>query len=576
MKIKQFTKKHKIISLIIIIVLILITYLMLRVIFKQEVKAQYITRAVEKGTLITSVSGTGQVSSKNQIELKSQVSGNILSINVRNNQTVKTGILIVQLDDKEAQKNIRDAKTNLESINIDLQKLTQPADELDILQAENSLLQAKESKEKTEYNLEKAYADGLNTISDTFLDLPPIMTGLHEMLYGTNLSGTNQWNLNYYADAIKYYTDQALSFRDTADENYGTARVAYNKSFDNYKVTTRYATSSTIENLLDEAYETTKLISQSIKSANNLIDLHEDTLTQKSIMIKSLVSTHQNSLSSYTNTTNNHLLSLLSMQSAIRNAKEDLLNAERSIIEKTKSLENLTKGASLLDIKSKELSVKQKENTLLDAEEKLKDYYIRSPFDGVIANLSVQKGESISSGNVISSIITEQKTAQVTLNEIEAALIKEGQKAILEFDALDELSITGEVIEIDTIGTVSQGVVSYDVKILFDMQDERIKAGMSVSASIVIESKQNVLLIPSVALKNRGSMNYVNILINDKIETKQVVVGSTNDIMVEIIKGLENGDMVITQTISKENTNTITGGFGAPNDNTKNMMRIMR
>ncbi|MDD5433706.1 MAG: hypothetical protein PHE77_03610, partial [Candidatus Pacebacteria bacterium] len=60
--------------------------------------------------------------------------------------------------------------------------------------------------------------------------------------------------------------------------------------------------------------------------------------------------------------------------------------------------------------------------------------------------------------------------AEISLNEVDVAKVKIGQRAIITFDAIDELEITGKVEDVDTIGTVSQGVVSYNVKIIFDTQ----------------------------------------------------------------------------------------------------------
>ena len=70
------------------------------------------------------------------------------------------------------------------------------------------------------------------------------------------------------------------------------------------------------------------------------------------------------------------------------------------------------------------------------------------------------------------------------MNEVDAAKISVGNKTTLTFDATEDLTLTGKVAQIDTIGTVEQGVVSYKVKIAFDTQDERIKPGMTANASI--------------------------------------------------------------------------------------------
>ncbi len=187
----------------------------------------------------------------------------------------------------------------------------------------------------------------------------------------------------------------------------------------------------------------------------------------------------------------------------------------------------------------------------------------------MIAELNVKKGDSISSGAAIATLITKQQIAEIALNEVDAARVKIGQKATLTFDAVDNLSITGEVAEIDTLGTVSQGVVSYNVKIAFDVQDERIKPSMSVSVDIITESKRDVLLVPTSAVKSSASGSYVETLVNNQPQRKTVTTGSSNDTMIEIIDGLQENERIITQTISASSSSTqsnsnqnVMGGMG--------------
>jgi hypothetical protein len=60
-------------------------------------------------------------------------------------------------------------------------------------------------KEKARDDLKKAYDDGFNNVSNAFLNLPTLMSGLHDILFNTDksLSGSNQQNIDYYADAVK-------------------------------------------------------------------------------------------------------------------------------------------------------------------------------------------------------------------------------------------------------------------------------------------------------------------------------------------------------------------------------------
>ncbi|MEI6420068.1 MAG: efflux RND transporter periplasmic adaptor subunit, partial [bacterium] len=326
-----------------------------------------------------------------------------------------------------------------------------------------------------------------------------------------------------------------------------------------------------IESLLNETYLTIKATADSVKSMNNLIDLYKDVFTEQKMNIPSIVSTHVGSLNSYTSKTNSHLSNLLSQVNSIKNYKDSIFNNTRSLQEKNESLKNLKEGPDALDIESSKLSLTQKENALLDAKNNLSNYYVYAPFDGKIASVPVSKFDSISSGSAIATLITAQQQADISLNEIDASKIKLGQKATMTFDAIDELVITGTVSELDTVGTVSQGVVTYKASILFDIKDERIKSGMSVSASIVIDKKLDVLTIPNSAIKTSGNNNYVEILtgatspassgqgvISGTVpEQKNVVVGLSNDSITEVVSGLKEGDQIISRSI-KPTTTTAT------------------
>jgi len=478
--------------------------------------------------------------------------------------------LIAKLDDTDFQKAVRDAETSLETAKLELDKLLEPPDELSLLQAENSLAQAKESKQKAEDNLEKTYEDGFNTVANAFLDLPTIMTGLQDILFGYNFTPI-QWNINYYTDTTKMYDEKVFQYSQDAYDCYQTARKDYDQNFTDYKSASRYSEKVAIETLINQTYETTKAIAEAVKSANNLIQFYKDKLTERDLKPDPLADTHLSLLNTYTGKTNSHLLNLLSIKRTIEDSKDAITNAERSIEEKEKSLAKLKAGPDELDIRAKKIAIQQKEDNLLTAKENLAKCSIYAPFNGLISDIKVKKGDSVSSGTALATLITKQKIAEITLNEIDAAKVKLDQKATLTFDALPDLTLTGKVTEIDTVGTVSQGVTSYGVKITLDTDDERIKPGMSVTAEIVVEAKPDVLTLPNSAVKTQGNSNYVELIEasdttknklkigssivlpqNVQIKNQTVEIGISNDTMTEIVSGLKEGDIVISSKISSQ------------------------
>lgn len=239
--------------------------------------------------------------------------------------------------------------------------------------------------------------------------------------------------------------------------------------------------------------------------------------------------------------------------------------AEAKIIQAQKGLE-----ANLADYR----------NTQADASKRK----VTAPIAGTINEVNIKNGDDLSrtssSGTTKAPIIIgdlETLKAVVEVNEVDISKISIGQKSMLKFDALDSMTVSGKVEKIDALGAVTQGVVTYNVTIGFDTLDERIKPQMSVSASIIIDVKQDVLIVPSSAVKSDGDSNYVEILNSGKTpEQRTVQIGVSNGTDTEILSGISAGDKVVTQTInpnvstSSQNVNSnsglripgLTGGSG--------------
>ncbi len=206
---------------------------------------------------------------------------------------------------------------------------------------------------------------------------------------------------------------------------------------------------------------------------------------------------------------------------------------------------------------------------------------IYAPSNGVISNFTLTKGMSIanlstdsssSSNNTTQSvgIITNpnnKTTASVSLTEIDVTKVFPGQKATLTLDAFPTKTFTGEVLAIDTNGQSTSGVVSYPAIIVFDTSLPNIYPNMSVSASILIDSKQDVLIIPSSAIQTSDGISTVKVIKDSQTNQIEVETGLSDDTNTEIISGLSVGDTVITSTVtnnssSKTNSSTNQSVFG--------------
>jgi multidrug efflux pump subunit AcrA (membrane-fusion protein) len=565
---------------------------------------RYVISPAQLGTVSTAISGSGQVSVSNQTDIKSKVSGDILTVPVTEGQEVKEGTVIAQINPKDVAKAVRDASSNLQSAKLTLQKLQQPNDQLSLLQAKNAVAQSQDAltslklsqqinyqkalaaRQTAEDTLSKTYRDGFTTVTNAFLALPDVMSGLQSTLFDTTFSRSQQ-NIDWYANQISdnNLTTVIKQYKDQASDSYTKARASYDRTFANYKITGSNSSTSTIETLILESYQTTQIIGEAVKNIQNFISYIQDQKTLEGKTLPSGVSTQLTSLNSYTGTVSSNAANLLSIKQTIENSKNTIVNttndlvsmnqnnpldlnkATQTISEREAALAKLKVGADPLDIKSAELSIQERLNALLDAQQQYADYTIRALYDGIIAKLNIKKGDSLSSGFAVATLITKQKTATITLNEVDAAKIKIGQKTILTFDALPDLNITGHVTAIDTIGTVSQGVVSYNVTLVFDTQEASVKPGMTISATIVTETHPNVLTIPNAAVKTQGTAHYVDVVNSSTIQTiastaaggvtlstpperRLIQIGLVGDDATEITSGLNPDDLVVVNTIA--------------------------
>lgn len=149
-----------------------------------------------------------------------------------------------------------------------------------------------------------------------------------------------------------------------------------------------------------------------------------------------------------------------------------------------------------------------------------------------------------------------QLVAQI--DELDIPDIKKNKKVKISVTAIPNKTYTGKVKEIAKQGQVQNGVSSFKVIISLDKQN-KLKAGMTADASILVHEKKHAIYLPIEAVqKNDDDKYYVSIPKKNKNgKTKQVKkfvkTGLHNEDNIEITKGLKKGDTVILPTVETEN-----------------------
>lgn len=233
-------------------------------------------------------------------------------------------------------------------------------------------------------------------------------------------------------------------------------------------------------------------------------------------------------------------------------ARRDVSRAELDLRQaeiKEKQTDSLYPKLDSDDMRQRQLanvSVAQSVIALEKVRDKLADYTIRAPFDGIVTGLSVESGDTISQTAALASVITKKLHVSVALNEVDAAKVREGNAARVSFVALPDVTVHGRIVKLDTIGTVTQNVVSYGAEIELDEQPAGLKPGMSATADIIVAEKTGVLTVPNAALSNERGKTVVTVRSNGAAsgEKQTVVTGLSNETATEIVSGLSEGSIV--------------------------------
>jgi len=176
---------------------------------------------------------------------------------------------------------------------------------------------------------------------------------------------------------------------------------------------------------------------------------------------------------------------------------------------------------------------------------------VTAPMSGIVTNITYTEGMNLGGTSDASQRIAVIRAegnplATFNLSEIDVSKVKPGQKATVKLDSLNDKTFTGKVMTVDRVGSVTSGVTNYPIVIKFDTEAPEVLANMSASASIILDSKDDVLLVPSSAIRVQGEQNTVRVLEDKKEQTVVVEIGLTSDTQTEILSGLSEGDEVIT------------------------------
>ena len=202
---------------------------------------------------------------------------------------------------------------------------------------------------------------------------------------------------------------------------------------------------------------------------------------------------------------------------------------------------------------------------------------IRSPVSGVVVDRQVDVGQTVAASlqaPVLFKIAQDLKQMQINsaVAEADVGTIRIDQEVDFRVDAFPEREFKGKVKQIRLNPTITSNVVTYNVVVSVDNPDEILLPGMTAYITITTQTKTDVLMVPSAALRfrpatategsrmptaqaagarKRAAGAQVYVLRGGTIEAVTVQSGITNGRVTEITGGdLREGDMVVLEDLS--------------------------
>jgi len=483
------------------------------------------TATVTKGNLTVSIEGSGVIEPIEMYNITSLATGDILQSDFEEGQEVKEGDLLYVIDTKDIDNDIEKAKVSLEK------------------------QQLSHSQTVESYSGLSVEAPISGVITECFVKKGDSVKSGAEI--------ANIINDDYMMLEIQFNSSDAEKI------NVGdTAKVTLENSFYETTGTVQYVSSGQI--VIDSG-ATVSTVKIKVKNPGSI------TTDDKATAIISNIACNSSGTFDYWEQKTVKTVTAGDVTS-VNYTTGDKVNLGNVIV-------NLESDDAEVSLKQSELSLTDSELALQNTQDQLDDYNITSPISGTVLEKTSKAGDTLGSDtkSTTMAVIADmsQLTFDIDVDELDIGNIEVGQAVQVTADSLEGKNFEGTISNISAIGTSTNGVATYPVTVLMENTGELL-IGMNVNAEIVIESREDVLQIPSSAL-NRGN----RVLVKDEDGSKAasqvesdsrkpskmvddipdgytyvtVEVGISNTDDVEIVSGLDEGDIVIVPT---EETTTMT------------------
>jgi len=508
------------------------------------------TVKVSRGTIVSIVTGSGNIAADNSLDLTFQASGVVAEVLVKENDTVTKGQRLATLDTRDLTAQVASAKAALDSAEARLTQITQgnslPSE---IASAQASVASAQAQLKSARENLAALRNPSAEQISAAELRV----TQAEVSLQTTRDS----------ASATKSKAEIDLA---KARETLIQAQSRYQSARDDWKWVLDYGTDPTnsrrslgdseINGYRDafvQAESSVRSAEQSVEQAQITVDNAREAEKANVTQAEQVFNDAQVQLEALRKPTASNIA-----------AAEATVQQNEAALEQAKAnLDKLVVPGTESDVAIQQAAVEQAKQSYAQAQLKLENAAIVAPFDGIIATVDIIVGQSATAATAAISIIDRDPLhLDLKLSENDIVRVQTGDSAALSIDALPDWQQTGTITSISPAADTSSGIATYRARIDFTDSDVRVFVGMTANASIVVEERNNILVIPNSALLPKGTGRVVQIKGADGQVTEiDVTTGLSDGIFSEVLSGLSEGQEIVETPLTRQEA---AGGFRRP------------
>lgn len=181
------------------------------------------------------------------------------------------------------------------------------------------------------------------------------------------------------------------------------------------------------------------------------------------------------------------------------------------------------------------------------ARSQLEETTITAPISGVVSSLPVEAGQMVGSGTVVAMVVDmDEVKINVNISERDIPYVKNGQEVTAKIKSLNDQVVKGKLTALAPAADPRTQTFKAEIKI--DNKDRVIKPGMFAEVSLNSVAAENVVVVPSRAILQKGA-HYVAYIIdeNNIASVREVTLGLIGENLTEIKSGLKEGEKVVVK-----------------------------